>query len=255
MEKVFGQIQMLLRSCETDTPFMPPTKLYNEGWMLRLTLDYFASFDFGNEPHPLAVPPGCRWYSEAPLPSAFLPESRGDHRAESWTHADGAIGHFDPISNGYLKLSKGAEHFVVLEAKMFSKLSPGVKNAVYFNQAARNVACIAEVLNRAKRPVTEFNALGFHVLAPKIQIMQGLFNEYLTKDSLRTVVEQRVKEYEGKLNGWFSEWFLPMLENLDIKVICWEDLIAFIIERDPDGLQLRTFYERCLEFNKHPRVK
>ena len=254
MEQIFGQIQTLLRSCEADTPFMPPTQLYNEGWMLRLTVDGFASIDLEQEPHPLAVPQGCRWYSEALIPSAFLPTSRGDSRAESWTHADGAIGHFDigKGAKGNLTLHSNAKHFVVIEAKMFSKLSAGVKNAAYFNQAARNVACIAEVLKRARRPVTDFKTLGFYVLAPASQIEQSLFDEHLTKDSLRAVVERRVKEYEGKQDRWFSEWFLPVNERLDIKVLSWEDLIAFLTVRNPYGNQLRVFYERCLEFNKPP---
>lgn len=150
---IFKRIEALLKSCETDFPLMPPTQLYNEGWMLRLTVDRFASIDLKNEPHPLAVPSECRWYSDALLPSAFIAKSRGDSRAESWTHADGVIGHFD-IGNGAkgnMTLLTDAKHFVVLEAKMFSKLSAGVKNATYFNQAARNVACMAEVLKHAGR--------------------------------------------------------------------------------------------------------
>jgi len=251
---IFKRIEALLKSCETYSPVMPPTQLYNEGWMLRLMVDRFASIDLENEPHPLAVPPGCRWYSEALLPSAFFPESRGDSRAESWTHADGVIGHFG-IGNGAkgdLTLHSDAKHFVVLEAKMFSKLSAGVKNAPYFNQAARNVACIAEVLKRAGRRVQEFKALGFYVLAPASQIEQGLFDEHLAKASLRTVVERRVKEYGGKRDGWLSEWFLPVLERLDIKAVSWEDLMGFLRVRDPDADQLKDFYRRCLEFNKLP---
>ena len=58
-------------------------------------MDRFASIDHEIEPHPLSVPRGCRWYSEALPPSSFLPESRRDSRTESWTHADGVIGHFD----------------------------------------------------------------------------------------------------------------------------------------------------------------
>ena len=57
---------------------MPPTQLYNEGWMLRLTLDRFVSLDLNREQHALAVSPGCRWYSEAYLPSAFLARWKGD---------------------------------------------------------------------------------------------------------------------------------------------------------------------------------
>ena len=110
MEALFKRIEALLKSCETGFPVMPPTLLYNEGWMLRLVVDRFASIDLENEPHPLAVPPGCKWYSEALLPSAFLPESQGDSRAESWTHADGVIGHFG-IGNsakGNLTLHSGS---------------------------------------------------------------------------------------------------------------------------------------------------
>ena len=255
IEMIFKRIEALLKNCETDFPVMPPTQLYNEGWMLRLTIDRFASICLENKLHPLAVPPGCRWYSEALLPSAFLPESRKDSLAESWTHADGVIGHFG-IGNGAkgnLTLHSDAKHLVVLEAKMFSKLSANVKNASYFNQAARNVACIAEVLKRAERRAREFNALGFYVLAPASQIKQGLFDEHLTKASLRTVAERRVKEYGGKRDEWFSEWFLPVLERLDIKAVSWEELIGFLATRDPDADQLRDFYARCLEFNKHPK--
>lgn len=251
---IFERMEALLRSCDTDLPVMPPTQLYNEGWMLRLTVDRFASLALENERHMLAVPPGCRWYSEALLPSAFLAESRGDSRAESWTHADGVIGHFE-IGNdakGNLTLHSDAKHFVVLEAKMFSKLSEGVKNAPYYNQAARTIACIAEVLKRARRQVQELRAIGFFVLAPACQIQQGLFKEHLTKSSVRAVVGRRVKEYGGERDVWLSEWFLPVLERLEIKAISWEDLIDFITMRSPGADQLKEFYRHCLEFNKPP---
>jgi hypothetical protein len=254
IQMIFKQIQTILDSLKTDKPVMPPTELFNEGWILRLILDQFKSLRLESESHPLAIPPKCRWYSEALLPSVFLPKSRGDIRAESWTHADGVIGSFD-IGNGAkgnLKLHSEAKHFVVLEAKMFTKLSEGVKNAPYFNQAARIVACMAEVLKRAEMQMEEFNALGFYVLAPSSQIKQGLFVEHLSKDSLRKVVEQRVKEYEGMVDGWFKDWFIPLLEQLDIKAISWEDLIGFLTEHDPNAIQLKDFYSHCLEFNKPP---
>lgn len=220
--------------------------------MLRLILDRFHSLGFGSEQHPLAVPSSCRWYSEALLPSAFLAESRKDSHAESWTHADGVIGHFD-IGNGAkgnLTLHPEATHFVVLEAKMFSKLSSGVKNATYFNQAARNVACMAETMKRAARPSQAFRALGFYVLSPASQIAQGLFNRYLTRLSIQTIVERRVKEYEGQRDKWFSDWFMPVIERLEIQAISWEDIIDFLSKQDPDVDTLKEFYRRCLEFNK-----
>jgi len=254
MKLIYGQVEKILRSCESDFPLLPPTQLYNEGWMLRLTVDWFRSLDLTSGPHPLAVPPDCRWYSEALLPSAFLPEYRGDPRAESWTHVDGVIGDFDigSVAKGDLLLRADPKHFVVLEAKIFSKLSAGVKNASYFNQAARNVACIAEVLKRAGRPVRDFEALAFYVLAPSSQIELGLFDEHLTKADLGRVVERRVLEYNGKRDRWFADWFVPTLDRLDIRAFSWEELVSFLVERDEDAAELRTFYERCLDFNRLP---
>src|SRR2546425_6409929 len=85
------RIADLLARCDSDASVLPPTTLYNEGWMLRLVLDWFdQNRGLGHE---LAFLPGARWYSEALLASRFLPERRGDNRAESFTHADGVIGH------------------------------------------------------------------------------------------------------------------------------------------------------------------
>jgi len=208
---ILNKVQSLLASCSTDKSYFPPTILYNEGWMLRLTLDCFSTLRISN--HALSIPEGSRWYSEALLPSAFLPRSRSDSLADSWTHADGVIGHFK-IGKGAktnLVLSPDAAHFVVLEAKMFSKLSPGVKHATYFDQAARNVACMAEVLSMPpKRSPSELTSLGFYVLAPKSQIDRGVFKKDLNRDPIREKVERRVKEYGGKKDNGFSNIsFLP----------------------------------------------
>ena len=149
-------------------------------------------------------------------------------------------------------LHSDARHFVVIEAKMFSKLSKGVNNAPYFNQAARSVACIAEVLCRARRQVQEFKALGFYVLAPESHPDHSLIKEHLTKASLGTVVEQRVKEYGDKDDVWFSKWFLPVLDRLDIRQISWEETNYFLASRHPDADQLKEFYTRCLKVNRPP---
>ncbi|MDQ2949733.1 MAG: hypothetical protein M3Y27_27975, partial [Acidobacteriota bacterium] len=125
-----------------ETPQLPPTIVFNEGWMLRLTLDCLSRLP--RLEHPLAFSEGATWFSEALLPSAFRPRTQADKLSESFTHADGAIGHIEVARSGnaYLKLAAGASQFIVTEAKMFSALSSGVKNAPTFNQAARNVACM-----------------------------------------------------------------------------------------------------------------
>ena len=63
------------------------------------------------------------------------------------------LGHFaigDP-GTAALTLAPDARQLVVLEAKLYARLSAGVRNAPYYDQAARSVACIAETLRRVDR--------------------------------------------------------------------------------------------------------
>ena len=76
---------------EPDSPIRP-TEVFNEGWMLRLTLDWMEAD--ARPDHPLSFDEGARWSSEALLPSSFLPRHRGDPLGEGWTNADGCVGHY-----------------------------------------------------------------------------------------------------------------------------------------------------------------
>ena len=244
----FTGVEVLFKSFVAEPAVMPPTELFSEGWLLRLMLDRFAFLSLAN--NPLAVAPGCKWYSEALLPSKFLKRTQDDLKAESWTHADGVIGQFNigADAKGDLTLSSNAEHFVVLEAKIFSKLSPGVKNAPGFNQAARIVACIAEVLKRANRPAECFKSLGFYILAPESQIKGGMFSEFLKKDSLLSVIKQRGEAFGGDLSEWFSVWLESVISKLDIREISWESLID-LLPNDEDTKLLKNFYDSCKKYN------
>jgi len=230
----------------------PPTDLYNEGWMLRLVLDWL-SCNPGID-HDLAFATTDKWYSEALLPSAFLPRIRGDKLAESWTHADGVIGDFviGANSEGDLSLVEGALRILVTEAKMFSKLSSGVKNASYFNQAARSVACIAEVICRAQISPRSLEKIGFFLIAPESQINDGVFAEHMDPESIRSIVSRRVSEYQDpEKDKWLEYWFIPTLEKIRIREITWEELASLINQYDSAfGAQLDVFYRKCLEFNR-----
>jgi hypothetical protein len=115
-------VEDILRRCGTSAAVMPPTMLFNEGWLLRLVLGRLDKNR--GVAHPLALEPNARWYSEALLPSRFLPTRRGDPLAESFTHADGVVGHFtiEPGIRGDAVLHERAEQFVVAEAKLGSVL-------------------------------------------------------------------------------------------------------------------------------------
>jgi hypothetical protein len=85
------RISEMLRLANTKDRIFPATIFYNEGWLLRLVLDWFSRQHLDG--HLLNFAIDARWYSEALLPSQFFARQRPDNLAEGWTHADGVIGH------------------------------------------------------------------------------------------------------------------------------------------------------------------
>ena len=192
-------IKLLLEELDRDNNHMPPTVLYNESWLLRLIIWWFSQNrkrDF-----PLTFWSGANWYSEGLLTTPFLPVCQGDKLAESYTRADGIIGNIavDGVGRTDIRLIDPCEQFVVLEAKLFSRLSGSTTRVPGYNQVARNIACMASVAERSGCSVERFQSLCFHVLAPRDQIeKEASFKKYVQKDAVRQVVRQRVESYKGR---------------------------------------------------------
>lgn len=252
---ITGRIKAMLEACETGNPSFPPSVLFNEGWLLRIVLDWFASH--GGDRYPLSTRPGARWFSEAWLPSAFLPRYRGDRLAEARSHADGVLGHFaigDPGTAG-LTLLPDAGQLVVIEAKLFARLSTGVRNAPYFDQAARSVACIAEVLRRAGREADTIDDLALLILAPQARIDDGVFAWDAAPEAIRRKVRRRVEDYAGERDAWFRDWFEPTCRRVEVRCLGWEEVVDVIAFHSPEmGQVIDSFYGRCLHYNR-PRAR
>lgn len=254
MSAILDRIGEFLNQLHTDERCGPPTLLFNEGWMLRLVLDAAAR---GARCLPAQFQPGARWYTEALLYSPFAARTRGDRLAESATHADGVIGHFDvgKSSRGGLHVAADATQLVVAEAKMFSPLSSGTTRAQGYDQAARNVACLAWALSRAGRPLDSYRSLGFWVLAPEEQHRTGAF-ACVSRMSVETKIRARIDAYDSesrhtKLDPWFRDWLLPLLEQLQIVCLSWEQVLSDISQWDAAyGHRLADFYAMCLQFNR-----
>jgi hypothetical protein len=237
----------------TDATVIPPTELYNEGWMLRLLLSLQSE---GVDCFPFSFQPGARWFSEARVASPFLPRSRGDRPGETYTNVDGVVGHFvfQSGTKAGLALTPDATQFVVAEAKMFSPLSKGTRHAPYYDQAARTVACMAWVISQSGRFVRDFESLGFYVVAPEEQITAGVFSVQVEKSSIREKVERRISGYVdddkkySELKMWYKEFFTPTLDHIDIGCVSWESVIDKI-----GSTSIREFYNRCLRFNTQAR--
>jgi hypothetical protein len=251
LERISG----MLRLANSDDRIFPATIFYNEGWLLRLVVDWFSRTPQAD--HAIKFASGARWFSEALLPSQFLARHKGDALAEGWTHADAVIGHVTIGTRALAntQLSNNASQFIVVEAKLFSRLSPGVTRARDFDQAARNVACMAEVLSRAGRRPQELSSLGFFVLAPREQVDRQFFSREMSVTSIEQKVAERVSEYpapdlEAK-EQWRRDWFLPTLSRMKIECLCWEDVINLICREDAEfGSELSEFYAECLRFNR-----
>lgn len=252
--KMLERILGMLTKADTAGNVFPPTELYSEGWMLRLLMSLAEE---GLPSLPFRLAERSIWYSEALLPSPFLPRFRGDTLAESLTHADGVVGHFRmrPESKAGLELLTGAKQFIVLEAKMYSQLSKGTTHAKFYDQAARNVACMAQAMHLAHLPPIGME-LGFYVLAPESQIRNGEFGEELQKEHVEKQVRKRIGLYQDDktrykyLEGWLESAFLPLLDAITIKPCPWEELID-LVEKEQPGLgdELQMFYERCKRYN------
>ena len=200
--------------------------------------------------------PGARWFSQAWLPSAFLSRYRGDRLAEARTHADGVLGHFvigDP-GTAALSLTPGARQLVVFEAKLFARFSAGVRNAPYYDQAARTIACMAETLRRAEIAPDDMTDLAFILLAPQARLDDGIFAWDLAPDAVRRKVRRRVEDYAGERDPWFRDWFEPVWQRIETRSLSWEDVVDTIAFHSPeDGQVVDSFYGQCLRFNR-PRA-
>ena len=167
------------------------------------------------------------------------------------------MGHFrfrDGTEAG-LELDAAASQLVVVEAKMSSKLARGTTRARDYDQAARNVACMAWAVDRSPLTPSDFESMVFQVWAPQERLKRdSSFQLYLQKKSLIAKVTGRVDEYKcdperhDELVRWLEESFLPLMARIEVAAIPWEKVIAGFSEED--GEMVAGFYEHCLVHNR-----
>lgn len=240
----------LFTSYNPESPNFRPTEIYNESWLIKIVLSLASSIppnDFT-----LSFLPGSSWFSEALLPTVFKAGFQGDPLGESRTNADGVIGHFS-IGNkakADFELLEDAKQFTVVEAKISAPLSKGTTNAPYFDQAARNVACMAESLAQVDKNPASLDRLEFIVLAPELSIKKGTFADKMTKDSIKGKTEKRAVAYQGEKKKWYQDRFIPTLDRIQFHTLSWETAIDWLSEYKPEARdQLLEFYNKCLKYN------
>lgn len=254
-------IELFQQAASSPTPRFPPTEIFNEGWLLRLVLDATQKLEITD--CPLRFLPEAEWFSEARLSSPFLESCRGDRLAEKHTNVDGVIGHFDirPKTKAGLMVSGGCRQLVVVEAKISSNLSKGVRNAPDFDQAARSVACIAEVIANSDVNLADIDEIGFYVVAPQNGFRPKNTNleKLTTATSIRKKIDNRISQFEFEdrteaksLRDWQHDHFVPLLERLEssnsLRVLAWDEVIKNVHDIDPtQGDEISRFYAHCLK--------
>jgi len=242
-------ISKLISSFDPATPNFRPTELYNESWLIKIVLHQAS--EITDDDFIIGFSPESTWFSEGLLPTAFKERFKGDKLSESRTNADGVIGHINigQRAKADLELKENAKQFTVVEAKVGSPLSSGVIHAKYFDQAARNIACIAEVLAKAGIEPSSLVRLSFVVLAPQYSIDKGTFTREIDPESIQSKVRKRVNAYGGELDDWYKDHFEPTLNRINIQSLSWESALGWISKYKPvEAVKLKEYYELCLRY-------
>lgn len=238
----------LIEGFDPESPNFRSTEIYNENWLLRGLLHQVSQVSLPSSTFSFSS--GSSWFSEAMLPTAFRARYRGDSLAESRTNADGVVGHIlvGARAKADLELNSDARQSVVIEAKIGAPLPTGTRNAPGFDQAARNVACMAEVLRRASLHPSRLDHRSFVVLAPEKSVLAGTFSDEMDRDGMGEKILDRVSAYDGELDAWYEEWAKPTLRRVALRSVSWESAIQQLAAVDPKGAEsLSEFYQLCLK--------
>jgi len=232
-----------------------PVDLFNETWLMRLVLEWFA--EHKEVSHPWAFLKGSDWYSEAILPSPFLPRHRRDVLAEGHVRVDAVIGQFEIEPHaGLLRLNPGSNQFLVLLSTLKGQLVPGTTNVLWFDHIARTVAAMAKTISNAEINLGQLDRLGLYLVSSnKVPYAKRDFPSFAGKDHIATTLKRRVSLYRGtlsydQLQEWTTNCFEPALSAMTLGSISWEEVIPFVCQRDPATVrQLPLFYKTYLDLN------
>jgi hypothetical protein len=219
-----------------------PTQIYNEGWLVR-ALTHF-SIKHGITLKGLAFGSITNWTSEGLIGSPFVGK-KAPH--EGYTHADIALGDFsvDYETGGEITVDETPDQFGIIEAKLGSPLSKGTKYADYYDQAARNAACIA--YQTFQYP--ECKSF-FIVTAPKNQKHFRKIQELNSVESIITKVERRFEEFRSVRGTYNSRNdILSAIERISLDVISYEDWIEHFDQFKEIQQLLLAFYQNTLKYN------
>lgn len=247
-----GNVDTLANRCDSEPKndggkFMCPTDVYNEGWMLKLTLAFLIGMpddaNLSDNLQRIRMAAKAGWMAEGRLHPAF------EH--EQCTHADAVLGDIevDKDKKWCATLKEDATNFVVIEAKLGSDLSKGTKNAKDFDQAARTVACMAYEM--AKKGNQDVSA-SYYLLLPEKDEKKNLD---MVKGAPNKAKNEAVSPGNG--NHRFRDdpkisidKFCNSFDSITCKMLTWEDIVKELLKEGSkkEANSLKNFYNMA----QHP---
>lgn len=241
---MFG-ISEIIGTIETSNANINPTVIYNEGWMTRLLVYYSIQEKIKLKEIDFSLIDN--WTSEALLSSPFVKVSK---IREGYTHTDMALGDFtlNYKDRGQIEVNPDAKQFGVIEAKMKSPLSKKTSNAPNYNQASRNITCIA---HNTKIECKTF----FYIALPESKLPKKnragfCISDLINKDEIKKQIENRYSLHNSNNEAIINEFdVLQKVAKCTVGIITYEEWIELFID-DQIRETLEKFYSNCIKWNK-----
>ena len=251
-----------------DDYHYPRTLVLNEGWLLRLALEWHHAHK-GQGQELLRVENGETWFSEGIPRSPFRPAENAPGAGEGRTHIDGVIGRFAirPNTKAGIVLQQEASRLVVIEAKIASPIGRWTQNTppparADYDQIARTAATALWALWRGGEadagadgvPLRNNATLSVLLVAPESGCDTSVlrFRER-TEQARRARVRRGIEAWLEALNheGPLAAWWVAALDCLEtrttIELVSWQEIAAAITASDRDGGEkYETLLNRCL---------
>ena len=229
--------------------------IFNEGWLLIEILKRCKELK-GKTKFPfLPFPDDVKIYTEGQLYTPFkaISKIKGNY-AETNTHVDGIVGNYS-ITKGTkhgIKLDEDFKYLSVFEAKIYSPLQKGIKNADNYSQVSRNIACIINSVIKTNR--CNVQTINFIVIYPRDSKIKP---EKYTEEFVEREIDGRLMKYENDVSAnqddkkyddffHFKKQWKDLFKDIKIHFITWEEIISEFEEQD----NINSFYDLCKKFNR-----
>lgn len=234
----------IINSIDSEFPNINPTLIYNEGWMTRLLVRQslkekikLKSLNFGEI---------SNWTSEALISSPFI---KAKTYREGYTHADIALGDFNVNyeNRGEIIIPDNAKIFGIIEAKMGSDLSKKTANTINYNQASRNLACIASKTYNKKEC-----SIFFSVVAPEVKLKEYKIDIQIDLKNMIKEIKDRFNlyEYENDFkNSQNMDSLIDKAETCDVWAMSYEEWIDYLANSEAKEY-LIDFYKKAKKWNR-----